>query len=120
MADIDVIAAYGSVVEDDEEGLLFIGFAEGEDEDEPYVLFRQALSGGPIWLEIGSEEFGAEDAVSRVIETASGIEIVLDPAQAASFGFATSVGVKIGPDCEDGAEALAALREMFASVWQKG
>ena len=32
MADIEVTAAYGSVVED--EGQLFVGFAEGEEEDE--------------------------------------------------------------------------------------
>ena len=36
MADITVKAAYGSVVEDDEDGLLYIGFAEGEDEDEDF------------------------------------------------------------------------------------
>jgi hypothetical protein len=40
MADITIKAAYASVVEDDEEGFLFIGFAEGEAEDEAYALFR--------------------------------------------------------------------------------
>ena len=33
MADIVVKAAYASVVEDDEEGMLFVGFAEGEAEE---------------------------------------------------------------------------------------
>ena len=64
MADITVKAAYGSVVED--EGFLFIGFAEGEDEDEGYVLFRQPLGGGPVWFEVNDEAFGAEDAVAGV------------------------------------------------------
>ena len=44
MADITIRALYGSVVEDD--GHLFVGFAEGEDEDEGYILFRQPLGGG--------------------------------------------------------------------------
>jgi hypothetical protein len=43
-------------------GSLFVGFAEGEDEDEGYVLFRQALGGGPVWFEVSDETFGAEDA----------------------------------------------------------
>ncbi len=46
MADIVVKAAYGSVVEDEDEGFLFVGFAEGEDEEEGYVLFRQPIGGG--------------------------------------------------------------------------
>ena len=55
MADITVKAAYGSVVED--EGFLFVGFAEGEDEEEGYVLFRQPLEGGPVWFEVGDRDF---------------------------------------------------------------
>ena len=46
MADITIKAAYGSVVED--EGFLFVGFAEGEEEEEGYVLFRQPMGGGPV------------------------------------------------------------------------
>ena len=48
MADISIKAAYGSVVED--EGQLFVGFAEGEDEEEGYVLFRQPVGGGLIFV----------------------------------------------------------------------
>ncbi|GAB1364762.1 hypothetical protein MASR1M32_39980 [Rhodobacter sp.] len=70
MADITVKAAYGSVVED--EGFLFVGFAEGEGEDEPYALFRQPLAGGPVWLEVNDESFGAEDAVLRITEGPKG------------------------------------------------
>ena len=47
LADITIHAAYASVVEDDEDAMLFIGFAQGEEEDEPYALFRQPLGGGP-------------------------------------------------------------------------
>lgn len=120
MAEIDVKAAYGSVVEDEEEGFLFVGFAEGEDEDEPYVLFRQALTGGPVWFEISDESLGAEDAIAKVVEGPKGIEITLKPEHLPVFGFAASIAVRVGPECEDGAEALAALREMLAEVWQQG
>ena len=111
MADIVVKAAYGSVVED--EGMLFVGFAEGEGEDEPYVLFRQPVGGGPVWLEVNDEGFGAEDAVERVTEGPKGLEIALMPGKAAAFGYAGSVAVRIGPDCEDAGEALEALRGML-------
>ena len=111
MADIVVKAAYGSAVEDD--GLLFVGFAAGEEEDEPYVLFRQPVGGGPVWLEVNDETFGAEDAVERVIAGPKGLEIVVRPQKAAVFGFATSVAVRIGPDCEDAEPALEALRGML-------
>ena len=73
MADIVVKAAYGSVVED--EGMLFVGFAAGEEEDEGYVLFRQPLGGGPVWFEVSDEAFGAEDAVERVVGGPKGLEI---------------------------------------------
>ncbi len=115
MADITVKAAYGSVVED--EGFLFVGFAEGEGEDEPYALFRQPLAGGPVWLEVNDESFGAEDAVLRITEGPKGFEIALAPAKAAAFGYALTVAVRVGPACEDGAEALAALRGMLGAVW---
>ena len=113
MADITVKAAYGSVVEDDEDGLLYIGFAEGEDEDEAYVLFRQPVGGGPVWFEIGDESFGAEDAVQSVVQDPKGITVTLDPDKAAAFGFARTVAVRIGPGCEDAEPALLALRDML-------
>lgn len=116
MADITIRALYGSVVED--EGQLFVGFAAGEDEEEGYVLFRQAVGGGPVWFEVNDETFGAEDAIARVTEGPKGIEFTLRPDLSATFGWAGSVAVRIGPDCEDAAPTLAALRAMLARVWQ--
>lgn len=113
MADIVVKAAYGSVVEDDEDGFLFIGFAEGEDEDEPYVLFRQSLSGGPIWFEVGDESMGAEEPVETIRRTDKGLEITIAADAIAKIGWARQVDVRIGPDCEDAEDAIEALREMF-------
>jgi hypothetical protein len=115
MADVTIKAQYGSVVED--EGLLFVGFAAGEDGEEGYVLFRQATGGGPVWFEVNDETFGAEDAIVRVVEGPKGLEIVLKPDLAPTFGWAGSVAVRIGPGCEDAAPALAALRDMLAAVW---
>jgi hypothetical protein len=115
MADITIRALYGSVVED--EGLLFIGFAEGEDEDEGYVLFRQPVEGGPVWFEVNDEDFGAEDAVEAVTGSPTGIEITLKPEHAAAFGWARTVAVTIGPECEDASPAIAALRAMLGGVW---
>jgi hypothetical protein len=117
MADITLTALYGSVVED--EGQLFIGFAEGEDEDEGYILFRQSLDGGPVWLEVNDEGFGAEDAVEGLTHGPDGIEIALKPAVAAAFGWARTIAVRIGPECEDAAPALDALREMVGPLWRK-
>ncbi len=116
MADIDIHAAYASVVEDEEDGFLFIGFAEGEEEDEPYALFRQALTGGPVWFEVNDETFGAEDAVVSVVVGPMGLTITLRPTAAAHFGFATTVLVTMGPACEDGAQALVSLREMLGPI----
>jgi hypothetical protein len=116
MADITIHALYGSVVED--EGQLFVGFAEGEDEDEGYVLFRQAAEGGPVWFEVNDEGFGAEDAVEAMTSGPKGIEITLKPSLAASFGWARTVAVRIGPGCEDAAPALEALRTMLGGVWR--
>jgi hypothetical protein len=116
MADIVVKAAYGSVVED--EGQLFVGFAAGEDEEEGYVLFRQAVSGGPVWFEVNDETFGAESAVDRATRTAKGLDIALRPDLAATFGWAQTVAVRIGPGCEDAEPALAALQEMLGDRWQ--
>jgi hypothetical protein len=116
MADITVKAAYGSVVED--EGFLFIGFAEGEDEDENYVLFRQPVGGGPIWFEVGDETLGAEDAVEKVAPGPKGFEVTILSQKRSSFGFAAIVAVRFGPDCEDGDAALAALQDMLGALWQ--
>ena len=116
MADITVTAAYGSVVEED--GFLFIGFAEGEDEEEGYVLFRQPLAGGPVWFEVSDEAFGAEGAIALVQAGPDGFEVAIAPASRATFGFAASVAVRIGPDCEDADQALAALRAMLGPLWQ--
>lgn len=118
MADIMVKAAYASVVEDPEDGFLFIGFAEGEEEDEAYVLLRQALGGGPVWFELGDEAFGAEDALISVSMGTTGLEFALRPEKAAKFGFATSVSVDL-TQCEDKEEALAALRDMLGTIWQE-
>lgn len=116
MADITIKAAYGSVVED--EGLLFVGFAEGEEEEEGYVLFRQPVGGGPVWFEVNDEGFGAEEALEAVVSGPKGLEISLKPALAAKFGWATSVAVRIGPATEDAGEALAALAGMLGPRWQ--
>lgn len=117
MADITVKAAYGSVVED--EGQLFIGFAEGEDADEGYVLFRQDMSGGPVWFEASDETFGAEDAIETVVPGPKGFEVTIQPGKRAAFGFAATVAVRVGPGCEDGAEAVAALRGMLGALWRE-
>ncbi len=117
MADIVVKAAYGSVVEDEDEGMLFVGFAAGEEEDEGYVMFRQAVGGGPVWFEVNDESFGAEDAVQRVVSGPKGLEIALAPGKVAAFGWAGSVAVRIGAGCEDAGAALEALRAMLGPVF---
>ena len=117
MADITVKAAYGSGVEDEDS--LFIGFAEGEDAAEGYVLFRQALGGGPVWFEASDETFGAEDAIEAVVAGPKGFEVTIRPSRRAAFGFAVTVAVRVGPACEDGAEALAALKGMLGPLWQE-
>lgn len=115
MADITVKAAYASLIEDEEENARFIGFAEGEEEDEPYVLFRQSLDGGPVWFEANDENFGAEDAVERVSRDAKGLRITIRPAAVARLGWASVIAVRIGPECEDAEPALAALAEMLGA-----
>ena len=116
MADITVKSVYGSVVED--EGQLFVGFAAGEDADEGYVLFRQNLGGGPVWFEASDETFGAEDAIEAVLAGPKGFEVTILPERRADYGFAATVAVRIGPGCEDGAEALAALKAMLGGLWR--
>ena len=115
MADITVKAAYGSVVED--EGELFIGFAQGEHEDEGYVLFRQPVGGGPIWFDASDEAFGAEDAVESVVAGPKGFEVTIRADKRGAYGFAATVAVRVGPGCEDGPEALAALKAMLGDLW---
>lgn len=117
MADITVKAAYGSVVED--EGFLFVGFAEGEEEDEGYVLFRQPVGGGTVWFEVNDESFGAEDAIEAVVPGPKGIEIRLKPGLAAQFGWASSVAVRIGPGTEDADAAREALAQMLGPRWME-
>ncbi|MBL9073840.1 hypothetical protein [Tabrizicola sp.] len=117
MADITVKAAYGSVVED--EGQLFVGFAEGEDADEGYVLFRQALGGGPVWFEASDETFGAEDAIESVAAGPKGFEVTIRAGKRTAYGFAATVSVRVGPGCEDGTEALAALKAMLGELWRE-
>jgi hypothetical protein len=108
MSTMTVRAAYASVIEDEEH--LFIGFAEGEDADEPYVLFRQRIGGGPVWLEVSDETFGAEDATETVDIGVDGISIIVKPSKVASFGFLDRIDVQIGTDCDGADDALAALR----------
>ncbi|MDP3197614.1 hypothetical protein [Tabrizicola sp.] len=117
MADITVKAAYGSVVED--EGELFIGFAEGEDADEGYALFRQPVGGGPVWFEASDETFGAEDAIENLVAGPKGFEVTIRSDKRAAYGFAATVAVRVGTGCEDGPEALAALKAMLGDLWQE-
>jgi hypothetical protein len=119
MADIAIKAAYASVVEDEEEGVLFVGFAEGEAEDEAYVLFRQPLAGGPVWFEVTDDSFGAEDALLSVQAGPKGLEIALRPELAQRFGWATSVSVRVPASCEARDEAFAALAAMLGPVWRE-
>jgi len=119
MADISVKAAYASVVEDDEDGMLFVGFAEGEAEDEAYALFRQPLTGGPVWFEVTDENFGVEDALERVTAGPKGLEIVIRPSKVAAFGWAGSVSITVGAGCECRDEAFAALAAMLGPIWQE-
>lgn len=116
-ADITIHAAYASVVEDDEEGMLFIGFAQGEEEDEPYALFRQPLAGGPVWFSVNDEDFGADDAVQSITHDAKGLTITIHPDHVASFGWATVIAIRIGPQTEDADLAIAALHEFFGEIF---
>ncbi len=110
MADITINAAYGSVVEDDEH--LFIGFAEGEEEDGAYVLFRQSLGVGPVWFEVNDESFGADDAVESVIRGPNGLTITIHPHMIGRFGWAGTVEVSMVQGSDGLDDAVAALRGM--------
>ncbi|MCL4066358.1 hypothetical protein M3484_07230 [Pseudomonas sp. GX19020] len=111
MSDITVKALYASVVED--EGQLFIGFVEGEDEEEPYVMFRRDAFGGPVWFEVSDESLGAEEAVESVTRTERGLSILIDPAKASKFLMAREIVVQITAATENGEEAIEALRDLM-------
>ncbi|WP_112311570.1 hypothetical protein [Pseudogemmobacter bohemicus] len=113
MSDITVKALYASIVED--EGQLFIGFVEGEDEDEPYVMFRRDAFGGPVWFEVSDESLGAEEAVESVTRTERGLSILIEPSKAARFGMAREIAVRITPATENGEEAIEALRDLMGA-----
>ncbi|MDO8882410.1 MAG: hypothetical protein U0934_14735 [Pseudotabrizicola sp.] len=116
-ADITIHAAYASVVEDDEDGMLFIGFAQGEEEDEPYALFRQPISGGPVWFAVNDEDFGADDAVQSITLDAKGLTVTIRPEHVASFGWAGVVAIRIGPHTEDAEQAITALHDVFGEIF---
>lgn len=116
IADITIHAAYGSVVEDD--GQVFIGFAAGEDEAEGYVLFRQSIGGGPLWLEVNDETFGATDGIASVQPIENGILIAIKPEHTARFGWATTVEVRIDVATEDAEATLAAIAERLGPLWR--
>jgi hypothetical protein len=115
--DIEIIAAYASVVED--EGTLFVGFPEGEDETDPYVLFRQEVPSGPVWFEMDDEFFGADDAVERLDWAASGFTIHLADSVRARFAHVAVISVALPPDCEDRAEAEVALAGMLGARFRR-
>ncbi|TGD67671.1 hypothetical protein EYC08_03165 [Tabrizicola sp. WMC-M-20] len=117
-ADITIHAAYASVVEDEEDGMLFIGFAQGEEDDEPYALFRQPLGGGPVWFAVNDEDFGAEDAVQSIIQDARGLTVTIHPDHIASFGWAATIAIRIGPQTEDAEQALEALRAIYGPIFK--
>lgn len=116
--DITIHAAYASVVEDDEDGMLFVGFAQGEEEDEPYALFRQPLAGGPVWFAVNDEDFGAEDAVQSITRDERGLTVTIRPEHVASFGWAATIAIRIGPQTEDADQALTALREIYGPIFR--
>lgn len=116
MDELTIRALYASVVED--EGTIFIGFAEGEDETEPYVLIRQEGAGAPIWFEVADESLGAEDAVEKVVLGEKGLTFVIAADKIAKIGGAAEVPVQIGPATEDADQAIEALRDMFGTRFE--
>ncbi|THD83465.1 hypothetical protein E7811_09260 [Aliigemmobacter aestuarii] len=108
MADITIKAAYATVA--DEDGLRFVGFVTADEDG--YALFRQPMGGGPIWFELNDEDLGAEDAVERIIRTATGLEVTIRPARVSRFGFAGSVTIRLDR-CEGAEAALQALADML-------
>ena len=116
MSDVAIKAIYASVVED--EGQLFIGFAAGEEADEPYILFRQAVEGGPIWFEVSDETLGADDAIELVRRDAKGLTLLVRPEKVAKIGWAREISVKLHEKTENAEEAVAALREMLGPIFE--
>lgn len=116
--DVEIIAAYASVVED--EGTLFVGFPEGEDETDPYVLFRQDVAGGPVWFEMDDEFFGADDAVERLEWTVKGPVICLAEHARSRFAHVRVIAVSLPDPCEERAEAEAALAQMLGPRFLRG
>lgn len=114
MADVTISASYATVAEED--GQRFIGFVDAEDEG--YALFRQPLAGGPVWFELNDEDLGAEDALVSVTPGPKGLEVVLKPALAPRFGWATSVAIRAGAACDGRDAALEALRAMLGDLWR--
>lgn len=110
MGEIVVRAGYATVAR--EAGAVIVGFAEGEDESEPYALFRELSPGGAVWFEVNDEIFGAENAVARLVVDEGGLTVEIAPGMAASFGFARRIRIAAGPDCDGYAAALKALGKM--------
>lgn len=104
MADLVVKAAYATVAEED--GFRFVGFVDALEES--YALFRQPLTGGPVWFEVNDEDFGAEDAILSARVEGGSLEIALRPELAGRFGYAGSVAVRL-KGCEGAEAALSAL-----------
>lgn len=96
------------------EGTRWVGFAEG-DEDEDYALFAQGTRGGPVRFEVNDPLFTAEDAVVSVTVGADALRVELNPAQAADFGFARVVVVRLAPGADGRDAALMALRKMLGA-----
>lgn len=115
--DVEITAAYASVVED--EGTLFVGFPEGEDETDPYALFRQDVAGGPVWFEMDDELFGADDAVERLVWTAKGLTIHLAVQARPRFAHVATIAITLPKDCEERSEAEAALAQMLGQRFQR-
>jgi hypothetical protein len=111
MADIVVKAGYATVTAED--GRRFVGFVDPKRDD--YVLFSQALDGGPIWFEVNDEGFGAEDALDALTLGPLGLEATIRPALSGRFGYAGTVAVRL-KTCEGAEAALTALREMGLTV----
>jgi hypothetical protein len=116
MADIQIKAAYGSVVEEDEDALLFIAFAEGEDEDGSYVVLQQPLEGGPVRLEVNDENFAAEDALESVTLVGDDLLLTIRATKTSKFGFAGTILIGLA-GCEDRDDTLAALRGMLGPIF---
>lgn len=112
MSDLVVKAGYATVA--DEDGVRFIGFVDPRNDG--YALFRQKLTGGPVWFEVNDEDFGAEDAVEAASVGPGGLEITIRAAKAGRFGYARAVAVRL-KTCEGADAAIAALRVMLGAAF---